>query len=1141
MYSSILKEREWRLMRKLTHRTIALILTFCLILCLLPAAALASERNYSGYDDGSCGRNGSNLNWIAQGMEGGNLGKLIIYGQGPMKGYSNNTTQTGIGPDPRTAPWYQLRQHPNIARLVLEEGITTIGSAAFDACIGLTGELVLPSTLQSIGWCAFQGCNFSGNVVIPASVTEIQSYAFSGCSGLDAVIFEGNAPEISATQPTFDEDIILFYYAGATGWTDSPKYNAQEGTYCGYTLKRIGGSDLDDAVPAEYHWGTFDPRPGRFPKSGQSDVFYEEGGTAAATKRMNGRYLLKDIPPDPVREGYTFAGWRINFVDGKEDGSLTGQMVKDFASFDFPGDLTFVAEWEENIPTPGPVGEGEPPFRIDFNPNGGTITSIRGFPADQIVAGTETAVNNEIFVDENSGIGMMMTGADGRLDGFPVVERAGYTLLGWGRSERDLVSTSTTFSQDTTLTAYWTSGKTYTVTFNLNGKSGTVPPSQKVPAGGTVKLPPAPSINEDAKFVWWGYTEDNRTLKEWKSDFTVDANLTLYAAWDDVSTPAYFGYRFGNNNQAFGYPANYKIPYKAYAAIYGDTELARRIYEQSCEWYGNCYGMCTTSVMFVTGGNDVSVSDFRSGASMPRDLSPGDKNSRWGITLTEFIEAMHISQGAAPMTAEFGDIYDLNNICREVLAAKAAGGGYPLINMCGSYGANGFEAHSVVGYDLVHVDERTSRLMVYDPTLPNTERYITLQRNNVGQYTSWYYHYKNQADWGTGYQYSSIYFSPYKWYSSVWKTQATNQAMSLLNVSSNSAVVRDGAGKTVATIKDGVVSTGVTNVYPLIMADTKWSGTALWLPTGYYTVSNTDPAAKTFEATMTNVDQSAAVSTTGSTVCFNVDDGKRVNYVKLDEAGAEYTITLYSTLDSDLKDVCLSGKVNNTLAFAQSGGKLYSDGAADSSLQIDGTFVSAEENLSSEMAGVNSLICLPSGTAPESPAFTDVPAGAYYADAVAWAVKNGITSGTSATAFSPDASCTRAQTVTFLWRAAGSPEPKGASNPFADVKAGEYYYKAVLWAVENGITSGTTPTTFAPDATVSRGETVAFLHRAAGNPTAPEVDTSFADVGENDWYRGSVQWAVANKITSGISNTAFGPGQSCTRGQIVTFLYRAQQ
>lgn len=1125
-------------MRKSIQRAAALLLTFCLILCLLPAAALASEREYSGYDGGSCGRNGSNLNWVAQSPEGGGLGKLIIYGQGPMKGYSNNTTQTGTGPDSRTAPWYQLRQHPNVAGLVLEEGITTIGSAAFDACIGLTGELVLPSTLQSIGWCAFQGCNFSGNVVIPANVTEIQSYAFTGCSGLDAVIFEGNAPEISTTQPTFDKDIVLFYHAGATGWTDSPKYNAQEGTYCGYTLKRIGGSDLDDAIPAEYHWATFDPRPGRFPKSGQTDVFYEEGGTAAATKRMNGRYLLKDIPPAPVREGYTFTGWRINLVDGREDSGLTGRMVEDFTSFDFPADLTFAAEWKENTPTPGPAGE--PPFRIDFNPNGGTITSIRGFPANQIIPGTETALNNEIFVDQYSGIGMMMTGKDGQLDSFPVVERAGYTLLGWGRSETELASASTAFSQDTTLTAYWTSGRTYTVTFHLNGMSGAVPPSQKVPAGGTVKLPPAPSGPDSAKFVWWGYTEDNKTLREWKADTPVTADLTLYAAWDGPAATTYFGYQFGNSSQAFGYPNGYKIPYKAYASIYGDTALARQIYEQSYEWSGSCYGMCATSVMFVTGGNGVSVSDFRSGASMPRDLSPGDRNSRWGMTLTEFIEAMHISQSAAPVTSEYGRMDDLNAMCQAVLDAKEAGGGYPLINMYGSYGTDGLDAHTVAGFDLLRVDDRTSRLMVYDPTFPNTERYITLQKNNVGQYTGWYYPYKNQADWGSGYKGSGISFSAYKWYSSVWKSTATDKAMSLLNVSSNSAVVRDRDGKTVANIKDGVVSSSLTNVYPLMMTDTRWSGTALWLPTGCYTVTNTDPAAKTFEAVMTNVDQSAAVATTGSTVCFDVDDGKRVNYVKLDEAGAEYTITLYSTLGSGLKDVCLSGKVNSTLAFAQSSGKLYADGAADSSLQIDGAFVSTEENLSSQMADVNSLIGLPSGTAPEGPAFTDVPAGAYYADAVAWAVEKGITSGTGAATFSPDASCTRAQTVTFLWRAAGSPEPKGASNPFTDVKAGEYYYKAVLWAVENGITSGMTPTTFAPDATVSRGQTVAFLHRAAGNPPVPEVDTGFADVGENDWYRGSVQWAVANKITSGVSDTAFGPGQSCTRGQIVTFLYRAR-
>ena len=174
---------------------------------------------------------------------------------------------------------------------------------------------------------------------------------------------------------------------------------------------------------------------------------------------------------------------------------------------------------------------------------------------------------------------------------------------------------------------------------------------------------------------------------------------------------------------------------------------------------------------------------------------------------------------------------------------------------------------------------------------------------------------------------------------------------------------------------------------------------------------------------------------------------------------------------------------------------------------------------------------------PPSSGFVDVPASAYYADAVKWAVEKGITTGTSATTFSPEASCTRAQMVTFLWRAAGSPAPKATTTAFTDLDKSAYYYDAVLWAVEQGITTGTSSTTFSPNATVTRGQTVTFLYRFAGQP-AVSGSSSFTDVNSSDYYAAAVQWAKEQGITSGTSDTTFSPTSDCTRGQIVTFLYR---
>jgi len=172
--------------------------------------------------------------------------------------------------------------------------------------------------------------------------------------------------------------------------------------------------------------------------------------------------------------------------------------------------------------------------------------------------------------------------------------------------------------------------------------------------------------------------------------------------------------------------------------------------------------------------------------------------------------------------------------------------------------------------------------------------------------------------------------------------------------------------------------------------------------------------------------------------------------------------------------------------------------------------------------------------------FTDVPANAYYYDAVLWAIENGVTEGTSATTFSPNASCTRAQMVTFLWRTAGSPAPDaGTKNPFTDVPTGVYYYDAVLWAVEKGVTVGTSATTFSPNAAVTRGQTVTFIHRAKGSP-APAGTNAFTDVAASAYYAAAVNWAVGAQVTNGTSATTFSPAKNCTRAQIVTFLYRAK-
>ena len=216
---------------------------------------------------------------------------------------------------------------------------------------------------------------------------------------------------------------------------------------------------------------------------------------------------------------------------------------------------------------------------------------------------------------------------------------------------------------------------------------------------------------------------------------------------------------------------------------------------------------------------------------------------------------------------------------------------------------------------------------------------------------------------------------------------------------------------------------------------------------------------------------------------------------------------------------------------------------AVSNVKIDGKSIGAVKSYTFEnvrRTHTIEVIFMKANGNPQTGVFVDVATGSYYEDAVDWAVGNGITQGTDDTHFSPDGICTRAQAVTFLWRAAGSPKPETRTMPFADVPVGSYYYDAVLWAVENGIAKGTSDTTFSPNMTCSRAQIVTFLWRSEKSPAAGTANP-FADVKSTAYYADAVLWAAKEDITKGTTNTTFSPNADCTRSQIVTFLWRCKK
>ena len=230
-------------------------------------------------------------------------------------------------------------------------------------------------------------------------------------------------------------------------------------------------------------------------------------------------------------------------------------------------------------------------------------------------------------------------------------------------------------------------------------------------------------------------------------------------------------------------------------------------------------------------------------------------------------------------------------------------------------------------------------------------------------------------------------------------------------------------------------------------------------------------------------------------------------------------------------DVSVRAGANQTFTITPNRGYAVSD------VKIDGRSIGAVRSYTFENISASHTIEVQFRVRSS---FVDVPSGSYYEDAVDWAVANGITTGTDAAHFSPDGICTRAQAVTFLWRAAGRPAPESRTMPFTDVPADSYYYDAVLWAVENGITKGTSSTTFSPDDTCTRAQIVTFLWRSEQSPAAGSSNP-FTDVSADAYYADAVLWAVKAAITTGTTRTTFSPDAECTRAQIVTFLWRCKK
>ncbi len=625
--------------------------------------------------------------------------------------------------------------------------------------------------------------------------------------------------------------------------------------------------------------------------------------------------------------------------------------------------------------------------------------------------------------------------------------------------------------------------------------------------------------------------------------------------WSDLAFPFVNSEKevTSKNMPGFGYEAYstadgepYKIPFERYTEIFSQTAQAIAYYNSTEKWKGSCYGMAVVAALLYQHQRQLNSTGHLPVTGRPGELTV-DIGNLEKDALVQFIEAIQVSQQDSIIQHDYAknkDRYD--DLVSEVRAFQRSMD-FPVLIAIGVTG----QAHALIGYKVVEYSATETRIMVYDCNLPGPDRWITLEKDTQGHYYRWYYRMNDTQDWGPKYdpKGSWISYVPYSDFYQTWINRPDvngNSKEQLLTVNTTNALITDEYGEKTVEILDGVVYTTEDNIYPMVnlavTADAPLtpednSGKVyVWLPTGHqYTVYNRNSGP--LEATMVHVKQYANVSTTGRTVSFYVDDAQNLNAVEIGDPGAKYEIELYSTLPNTTKVVRLKGTTtlmvsaeSNPLSLAQVSGNLYGDNLNNAVVTLEG----AEASPASVPEGAHVKIdtFLP---------FTDVPASSSYYEAVRWAVENGITKGTSYNPkrFSPNSPCKHNHILTFLWRANNAPDPVGKTNPFS-LNPDSDFGKAALWAYSRNLISSTGYNGY-KDCT--RAEAVMYLWKCAKSPTVKasvleEVLERFTDVSPTDDCAQAVVWAVTLGITKGTTDTTFSPDRVCTRGQIVTFLYR---
>ena len=1143
-------------------RIISILLAVCLIFGLLPVGVLAASAT-----SGSCGKNAT---WHYDTA----TKTLTISGRGEMTDYE---TDYAGGVD-NTPPWDAYREEIEYA--VINLGITSIGSEAFGShwsnkTYPKLSSVSIAPTVTKIGDHAFEGAEkleaieltnvtsigglalaYTGikTFYIPASLETIKDdgtddadremmFCFSGCVNLQSITVDpGNPKYRSVDGVLFAGNTLLCYPAGKTG----SSYAVPNGTekIAGEAF-RFNNNITAVSIPASVQKiGNY----AFFCCDNLVNVELAEGIRKVASNAFSYPAVPTLVLPASVTD-FTSNFYRTELFGTAQTLYFTGKTAPAFDTQGctsntvvyYPENATGWDAVQQQDNVKDYVEKGWLEFRT------GTPPTEPSEPTDELKPPILQVSSNSVYEGEN-------------------------VILSW--------------NQISNASAYILK----TVDPEGNESEKTLLPEKTTTSIGNLSL-------GIYRFSIAVRTRDRET-----SDFSDVVTVTVKKRTNRYAFYNNYKYSFNNDDASIG---TYDMMKRDLTSLLiGSDPVSRALIlaeyglftgKLKIEWGGSCAGIAATSLLFYK--DRLSVSNYTNDPMIRTVLQL--PNSEEVISLINYYFFTQVSTSRILKKLERmlkSDALNLNDLIQRLGDNKAVFLSYVPRGKLGG--------HSVVAYGPVEYSEEGytpsglpntvfhNRIHLYDSNAMIYDNDIVFDEYLYYDKDGSEYHYAFSDNPKQTYYMTEIFddvneldynniedLTPWSNKTGLSQDLPLKEAlkyMVILPMSNSSAQLEQGAASL------GVIDENNPNLIPIPMSNGSDEST---LQAAYAIQKNGEiklsDLSKNESFSLFNVEDGETIGTS-----VNVSNGKEIAYdpsghVNISGNNMEYSVSFADNsmasgwpiiqIDGTKADnvelsraengMIISGDLTNAKVTGTDGitdvcGKMprgYGEVLVNGSVKTEKLYIYADKDGDSEFETLVAVYTgdhgntsgtgdrTQTGTLPaNSIRFTDVFKTDYFYDAVRWAVENGITTGTSRTRFSPYATCTRAQAVTFLWRSSGSPAPKNSRMPFADVSPSAYYYDAVLWALEEGITTGTSSTTFSPDAVIDRAQAVTFLHRANGAPSVTGR-TVFTDVPQTTYYADAVKWAVDHEITTGTSAAAFSPNASCTRAQIVTFLYRAYQ